>query len=158
MFMQSYKKVCETPPCRALFVSRNAILRGAGANFGRCSSLFGKKCVSLHTVCINIVAPIVQWIERRFPKPLIRVRFPVGVPTALQRPAHKLLAVFLCPHVTVETRQKLTKSYWCPVKYWSNIVKRGMSVLYKTSENSGLTFAHCTVCYPLPLKGAHIIG
>ena len=27
-------------------------------------------------------ALIVQWIERRFPKPLIRVRFPVGVQTA----------------------------------------------------------------------------
>ena len=27
----------------------------------------------------NTVTPIVQWIERRFPKPLIRVRFPVGV-------------------------------------------------------------------------------
>lgn len=25
------------------------------------------------------VGPIVQWIERRFPKPLIRVRFPVEV-------------------------------------------------------------------------------
>ena len=49
-------------------------------------------------------------------------------------------------------------SYWCPVKYMSNIVKRGMSGLYKTSENTGLTFAHCMVCTPLPLKGAHIIG
>ena len=29
----------------------------------------------------NTYALIVQWIERRFPKPLIRVRFPVGVRT-----------------------------------------------------------------------------
>lgn len=28
---------------------------------------------------IFLVAPVVKWIERRFPKPLIRVRFPTGV-------------------------------------------------------------------------------
>ena len=27
----------------------------------------------------HTIAPIVKWIERRFPKPLIRVRFSVGV-------------------------------------------------------------------------------
>ncbi len=27
----------------------------------------------------EIAAPVVKWIERRFPKPLIRVRFPAGV-------------------------------------------------------------------------------
>ena len=26
-------------------------------------------------------APVVQWIEQRFPKPSIRVRFPAGVPS-----------------------------------------------------------------------------
>ena len=30
-------------------------------------------------VKLEKLALIVQWIERRFPKPLIRVRFPVGV-------------------------------------------------------------------------------
>ena len=28
-----------------------------------------------------------------------------------------------------------------------------MTDIYKTSENTGLTFAHCIVCTPLPLKG-----
>jgi hypothetical protein len=28
---------------------------------------------------VKSLAPIVKWIERRFPKPLIRVRFSVGV-------------------------------------------------------------------------------
>ena len=27
----------------------------------------------------RLYAPVVKWIERRFPKPLIRVRFPAGV-------------------------------------------------------------------------------
>jgi hypothetical protein len=36
--------------------------------------------VSLHRICPKgAIVSIVQWIERRFPKPLIRVRFPVGI-------------------------------------------------------------------------------
>ena len=50
---------------------------------------------------------------------------------------------------------------WCLLKYWYNIVKRGITCIYKTSENTGLTFAHRMVCTPLPLKGSvfkiHII-
>ena len=51
----------------------------------------------------------------------------------------------------------LFQFYWCPVKYWSDIVKRGKSGLYKTSDTrGGLTFALCMVSTPLPLTGAKL--
>ncbi len=37
-------------------------------------------------VKLEKLALIVQWIERRFPKPLIRVRFPVGVLNVISYP------------------------------------------------------------------------
>ena len=60
---------------------------------------------------------------------------------------------------TLQSRHYVLKNiYWCPVKYWSNIVKWGKLGLYKTSEHRGLTFALCMVSTPLPLYGAYIIG
>ena len=43
---------------------------------------------------------------------------------------------------------QIYRKYCCPVKCWSDIVKRGMSVIYKTYENTGLTVVRCMV-FPL---------
>ena len=48
--------------------------------FSLISSKSGKKNVTLQPIArTHIGAPVVQWIELRFPKPPIRVRFPAGV-------------------------------------------------------------------------------
>ena len=68
---------------------------------------------------------------------------------------------YLCPvkyWSNIVKRGMSVLYYWCPVKFWYNTVKRRMVVLYKAWEYARLTFAHCTVGYLLPLKGAHIIG
>ena len=88
---QTVFPICRKSVQTAVFVQKNGRFAGQHPIFckpsftlktksGPCRVRIRQKSLSLHPQPYHVF--IVQWIELRFPKPSIRVRFPVKIPTA----------------------------------------------------------------------------